>query len=71
MRLDSGTKRAGAHELGHRVVAPAVAPGPHQVLGVDHADHVVDPLAHRRHTAQAVEDHDLHHVVDPEVGRAR
>ena len=64
------------HEVGraHELARPArrsraVALGPHEVLGVDDADDVVDALAAHRDAAVAVEDHDLHHVGDPEVGR--
>ena len=50
-----------------RVVAVAVALGPHEVLQVGDADHVVDRRAGDRQPAEPVEDGDLDDVGDAEV----
>ena len=65
--LGLGHEAGLSHQLGHQLGVASVALGPHQVLGVDDADDVVDALAADGHPAAAVEEHDLHHVGDPEV----
>ena len=69
LRLGHEDRRAQV--VGHRRLGLVVALGPHEVLGVHDADDVVDAVAGDGQAAEAVEDHDLHHVADLEVGRDR
>ena len=70
-RLVSGTKWAGRASSATVPLLVPVALGPHEVLGVDDADDVVDALAAGGDAAVAVEDDDLHGVGHPEVGGDR
>ena len=63
--LGLGHEVGGPGQLADGQVLVVVALGPHQVLGVHDADHVVDALAARGDPAVAVEDHDLHRVGRP------